>query len=109
MTEPLDIRKITQDNMDELAELTGRPKSWIEQEYWNANANGRDAWMLISNVFVTPRRPKPKPTDCDYDAMWSEKVGWIYICRIHNKPSWHDVVEQPGCPCTAIDPKPDDA
>lgn len=108
MDEKPDIRKLTERNLDELSELTGRPRRVLEQELATANAHGRDVMLLVNHPLVFPRQRRAARDACDYDSHWSDATGWIYLCRVHGKPSWHSITEFPSAPCIAIEPKPDD-
>jgi hypothetical protein len=105
--EPLDIRELTEENLEEIAELTRRPIKTLRQELLHAHNVNRKVYVLVNNPIIRPRTRK-RLQDCDYDTTWSAKVGWVHICAVHHKPSWHNIAENPHAPCIAIDPKPDD-
>jgi hypothetical protein len=104
--EPLDIRKLSYENIDVICEIAGRSRRALEQELVAAHSHGREVWVLVNNpLFV---RNKPKRDSCYYDHKWNEETGWSQICAVHKKPTWHDFRDNENPPCIAIDPKPVD-
>jgi hypothetical protein len=54
--EPLDIRKLSYENIDVICEIAGRSRRALEQELVAAHSHGREVWVLVNNpLFVLLR------------------------------------------------------
>lgn len=50
-------------------------------------------------------RKVKQETDCRYEDVWTDEVGIIPVCVLHNQNSRHEVTsERPNPPCLEIDP-----
>jgi hypothetical protein len=98
----LDIRVVTANTIDSIAEITGRDRGDLWDEYCKAVAQGTSL-----HIFINHRRLPDGRQIADSwrkgECYYLEK-GKNFICLIHNQVSRHVVNMGAHLPCVAIDP-----
>ena len=68
-------------------------------------AMDRNDWKMVTEVTeqfeAYERLVEPM---CDYEDVWTDEVGHIPICKIHNNNSKHSHAKGMHRPCLTIDP-----
>ena len=73
---------------------------WLER-----NSRARDLQHVVEDEDI---RDWQKGTfeDCTYEIIWTDEVGDIPVCMVHNNNSRHTDSDDPHRPCLTIDPYP---
>lgn len=89
----------------ETGEWSGRLTCWSDGEAWPCRLvrNARKAGLLTKH---DPPGFLASPEQCTYENRWTDEVGTIPVCTVHENNSKHEPSDDPHRPCLSVDPYP---
>lgn len=63
-----------------------------------------DVIQGLKQIVDTPKLESKIGSICSYDKKDTSHDGTVYVCRIHGRPSKHDISRLPNQPCLSVDP-----